>query len=242
MKTAACTLVVVLAALAGTAALARPDKDGAKGPPAGDRAHDGQRAARHPGPPAGWAERCPRQVARAFQDVMRAADAVADEIDHVDDRRERRRLEEDLEAMLSAVDAARDAACAAAQPPAPPPAPLPPPPPPPPPPRQPVVLSKPAFAELVSSVKAENFDDGRQRVIDMAVSGEVCVTVEQVSALMATQSFTSAKTAVAKRLLPRLVDKERAFTLNKAFTFASDREEFAEAVRSTKTLPFCLPQ
>ncbi len=234
MKTAARTLVVALAALVSTAALARADKDGPKGPPPGYRAPDGQRVARHPPPPAGWAERCPRHVARAFQDVMRAADALADEIDHVDDRRERRRLEDDLEAMLSAVDAARDAACAAAPPPAPPP-----PPSPPPQLRRPAVLSQPAFAELVSSVKAESFDDGKQRVIDMAVSGEVCVTVEQVSELMATQSFTSAKTAVAKRLLPRLVDKERAFTLNKAFSFSSDREEFAEAVRNTKTLPFC---
>ena len=127
-------LLALVAALATSAAFAGPD-NGGRG------AADGRRAGRHPPPPAGWAERCPRAVARAFQDVMRAADVLADEIDHTEERRQRRRLEDDLEAMLVAVDTARDAACAAAQPPPPPP-----PPPPPAPVHQPIVPSQPAFA------------------------------------------------------------------------------------------------
>jgi hypothetical protein len=193
------------------------------------------RAYKHKPPPAGWSERCARPVARSFQEVMRAADTVADEIDRLDDRRDRRRLEADLEALLTAIDNARDAACDAAQRPN-----LPPPPPPPVVVYQPVVLSGAAFDEVLRAVKQESLDEGKQRVIAMAISGDTCVTVDQVAALMGTQSFSSAKVGVAKGLLPRVVDKERAFALSKSLTFSSEREELAAAVTSAVTIPVCI--
>jgi len=112
-------------------------------------------------------------------------------------------------------------------------------PPPPPPPRQPLVLSSSGFEEVKKAVRQESFDDGREAAVKLAITGETCVTVDQAKALIATQTFSDAKLTMARHLVPRIVDRDRAFTLTQGITFPSDREALSGVISSSPQMEIC---
>jgi hypothetical protein len=193
-----------------------------------------------PAEPDGRWARCPRDVNRSFGELERTLRDLGESVDAVSDRRERRRLRDDLDHTIRLTERARDAACDAANAAPPPPTVIvAPPPPPPPPPPQPVVLSAAAFAELKAAVERESFDDGKARVIGLAIRGDTCVTVDQTRQLVALHSFSDAQLNTVKALAPRFVDPERAFTLQEALTFPTDRERLAKVLKSANQIPAC---
>lgn len=176
-------------------------------------------------------DRCARSVDSAFVQLDRALQALGDDIDRVGNPNDRRRLRDELTAAIRASERARDDACEAAQAPVTPPVVIvqPPAPPPPPPPR---MLEGRDFNELVAAVKAEHFDDGRQRVIDGAMAGSICITTDQARALMAIPTFSDGKLGIARAVVPHIIDADRAYLLNSAFTFDSDKNTFAGIAKS----------
>lgn len=178
--------------------------------------------------------RCSRDVNRSFGELERTLRELGESVDAVSDRRERRRLRDDLDHTIRLTERARDAACDAANAAPPPPVVVASEPPP-----QPVVLSPAAFAELKAAVEKEAFDDGKVRVIALAVRGDLCVSVDQARQLMALQSFADARINTVKALAPRFVDPERAFTLEEALMFSTDKDRMTKVLKSASQLPAC---
>jgi hypothetical protein len=179
-------------------------------------------------------DRCARSVDSAFVQLDRALQALGDDIDRVGNPNERRRLRDNLTAAIRASERAHDDACEAAQAPAAPPVVIvqPPVPPPPPPPR---MLEGRDFNDLVAALKAEHFDDGRQRVIDGAMASPVCITTDQARTLMGIPAFSDGKLDLARAVVPHIIDGERAYLLTNAFVFDSDKSTFASILKSTGT-------
>lgn len=186
-----------------------------------------------------WGERCPRDVVRSFIELERSLRDLGESVDAVDDRRRRRDLRDDLDRTIRLTERARDAACDAARQPTtvivapPPPVVVPPPP------FQPVVLSPSAFNELKAAVDKEAFDDGKARVIGLGITGDTCVTVDQVRTLMKVHSFSDAQIGVVQRLAPRLVDPQRGFTLQEGLTFSTDKDRLAKTLKAARQLAVC---
>ncbi len=182
-------------------------------------------------------DRCPRDVDAAFSQLDRSLRSMGDNIDHVGNDRDRKKLRDDLNAAIRASERARNEACDAAgnrgpdRPVIVVPAPLPPPP--------PRVMNAAGFNELLNAVKKESFDDGRLRVVQAALVGDICVTTDQVKALMAAPAFTTGKVDVARLALPRVVDIERVYLLNQAFVFESDKAEMAKIQPTAGSHPAC---
>jgi hypothetical protein len=189
-----------------------------------------------PSPADGRWSRCPRDVNRSFGELERTLRELGESVDAVSDRRERRRLRDDLDHTIRLTERARDAACDAATAAPPPPTVIVAPPPPPP---EPIVLSAAAFAELKEAVERESFDDGKARVIGLAIRGDICVTVDQTRQLMALHSFSDAQINTVKALAPRFVDPERAFTLQEALKFSTDKDRLTKTLKSASQLPVC---
>jgi len=193
----------------------------------------------------GWRERCAPDVAASFTDVERALADLDKNIADVDSKREQKRLADEAGRVRRAIERARDVACeASTRPPTvvvqrPQPAPPPPPPPAPPPPREPVVMSDAGFQELKAAIARENFDDHKRNVLELGVQGETCVTVEQAKQLMGLGSFSDWKIAVARHTIPRLVDRERAFTLPQALTFPGDKDAVTKMLTAHPQLDIC---
>jgi hypothetical protein len=179
-------------------------------------------------------DRCARSVDSAFMQLDRALQALGDDIDRVGNPNDRRRLRDELTAAIRASERAHDDACEAAQAPVAPPVVIvqPPPPPPPPPPR---LIEGRDFKDLQGAVKAETFDDGRQRVVEGAMAGTVCITTDQARTLMAIPVFSNAKLGMARTLVPHIIDGDRAYLLTNAFTFNSDKEQFAAILKTVGT-------
>lgn len=176
-------------------------------------------------------DRCPRPVDGAFVQLDRALAALGDDIDRVGNPNDRRRLRDSLTAAIRASERAHDDACDAAVQ-APPVVVVQPPPPPPPPPR---MLEGKDFNDLVRALKAEHFDDGRQRVIDGAMAGTLCVTTEQARTLMGIPAFSDGKLGIARAVVPHIIDGDRAYLLNNIFVFDSDKNALASILKSTGT-------
>ena len=185
-----------------------------------------------------WRDTCPRELVGSFNDLEQSMKALADDIDALDSKRDRRALRAALDQAVRASERARDQACDATrnktpvvvvQPP-----------PPPPPPRQPIVLSSSGFDELRKAVRQESFDDRREAIVKLAITGDTCVTVDQARALIATQTFSDAKRTMASHLVPRIVDRDRAFTLTQGMTLPGDREAIVGVVSSSPQLEICL--
>jgi hypothetical protein len=179
-------------------------------------------------------DRCARSVDSAFVQLDRALQALGDDIDRVGNPKERRRLRDTLTAAVRASERAHDDACEAAQRPVTPPVVIvqPPVPPPPPPPR---LLEGRDFTDLVGAMKAEHFDDARQRVIDGAMAGTVCITTDQARTLLAIPAFSEGKLGVARAVVPHIIDSERAYLLTAGFVFDSDKRTFASILKSAGT-------
>jgi hypothetical protein len=174
--------------------------------------------------------RCPRSVDSAFVQLDRALQAMGDDIDRVANPTERRRLRDDLTAAIRASERAHDDACEAARPPVAPPVVIVEPPVPP-----PRLLEGQDFNDLVAAINAEHFDDARQRVVDGAMAGTVCITTDQARTLMAIPAFTQGKLGIARAVVPHIIDGERAYLLTSVFTFDSDKRTFAKILKSTGT-------
>jgi len=180
-------------------------------------------------------DRCPRDVDTAFVALDRSLRSLGDDVDRVGNERDRKKLRDDLNAAIRASERARNEACDAAnrRPDGPPvvvvPAPMP----------EPRVLSTAGFNELLGAVKKESFDDGRLRVVQAAMVGDICVTTDQVKALMTVPAFTAGKVDVARLALPRIVDVERVYLLSQAFVFESDKAELAKIQGTAGSHPAC---
>lgn len=201
--------------------------------PAYQPAHQPEAAGRRP-----WRDACPRELVGSFNELEQSMKALADDIDGLDSKRERRALRDGLDKAIRASERAREDACDAARSKTPVVV-VQPPPPPPPPPRQPLVLSSAGFEEVKKAVRQESFDDGRESVVKLAITGETCVTVDQARTLIATQTFSDAKLTMARHLVPRIVDRDRAFTLTQGMTFPSDREAISGVISSSPQLEVC---
>jgi hypothetical protein len=179
-------------------------------------------------------DRCARSVDSAFVQLDRALQALGDDIDRVGNPNDRRRLRDELTAAIRASERAHDDACEAAQAPPSPPVVIvqPPPPPPPPPPR---LIEGNDFKDLVGAIKAEHFDDGRKRVVDGAMAGTVCITTDQARTLIALPAFSDGKLGMARAVVPHIIDGDRAYLLTNAFTFNSDKEQFAAILKTVGT-------
>ncbi|MDP2343142.1 MAG: DUF4476 domain-containing protein [Deltaproteobacteria bacterium] len=183
----------------------------------------------------GYEVGCPRDVDAAFSAFDQALHELADDVDGLRGR-ERRRLREDLITLARAAEEARERSCrSAARPPV---VVVPAPPPPPPPPRA-IVMSDAAHRQVVQAMKQEGFDEGRLRIIDTAVRGELCVTSTQTRDLMKTVSFSSGRLDVLRRLAPRLIDDGEAIVIYQALDFNGDKDDARSLLTTTKTLPFC---
>ncbi len=215
MFATALTLAVVLSAQAG----------GGHGRPGGK---DG----RH------WRDRCDRDVAAAFDSVERELATLTASIKRLDSKKEQKRLEDEVDKVKRSLERAEDIACDEAKQ-KPPVVVVQQPPPPPPPPREPIVLADKGFKELTSAIKKESFDENRQRVLELGVAGDVCVTTDQAKALIHTASFSGNKMLFAKHLIPRIVDRERGFTLPQSMSFPSEKAELSAMLSGMPQLDIC---
>ena len=181
-------------------------------------------------------DRCPRDVDAAFAALDRSLRSLGDDVDRVGNERDRKKLRDDLNGAIRASERARNEACDAAGGRSdspiivvPAPAPVP----------EPRVLSAAGFNELLGTVKKESFDDGRLRVLRAAMVGDICVTTDQLKALMAVPAFATGKVDVARIAFPRIIDVERVYLLNEVLTFASDKADMAAFQNTAGTHPAC---
>jgi hypothetical protein len=169
---------------------------------------------------------CAAAVDDAFADLDAALYALADEIDDQSGRA-RRQLRDELAAVVAAAEAARDRACRAA-------AGRPPPPPPP-----VMVMAPTTEAALLEALRAESFDEGRVRVLDTALRGDLCVTPTQARGFLAALSFGRGRLDALERLAPHLVDDGTTFTLLSTLSFESEKRTAQRLLQSTSTSPSC---
>lgn len=109
------------------------------------------------------------------------------------------------------------------------------PPPPPPPPREarpepPRPMDEGAFRALVAAVKNESFSEGQIGVVRQAATRNY-FRVGQLKTLIDLVSFSATKLRVLELGAPRLVDPEKAFGLDEAFTFTADKAKAREILR-----------
>lgn len=214
----------------------------AASPPAeaGHRSPDGARGTRGWQPPGGghdgYEEFCARDVDQSFAALDQALNELADDIDLLKSGRDKRRMREDLQKLADAAEAARDHACRRRG--GGPPVIVAPPPPPPPPPRAPM-LDGSTHDGNIAAMRRESFDDGKVRIIDTALRGDVCVTSKQATDYMRLMSFSSNRLDVLRRLAPRLVNDGQAVSIFGALDFESEKEDARRLLTSTATLPPC---
>lgn len=183
----------------------------------------------------GWEVQCPRDVDAAFAALDQALYELADDVDDLKGR-DKRRLRENLAALADAAEEARERSCRKQwSPPPPPPVVVLPPPPPP----RAVVLDTGTHQANLGALRRESFDDGKLRIIDTAIRGDVCLTSPQVKDYMKTMSFSSNRLDILRRLAPRLVDDGQAITIYQALDFEGDKDDARQVLTSTKTLPAC---
>lgn len=230
-------LLATLLSLAPTHAPASHDGRPSPPTPATARASAGQDDARHGGRGSngheGWEVTCPRDVDAAFATLDAALYALADDVDDLKGR-DRRRLRDDVAALVDAAEDARTRACAAARSPV-----IVVPPAPPPPPPRALVLDDVAHKQLVAAMKRESFDDGKLRIVDTALRGDMCVTAPQARDVMKTLSFSGNRLDVLRKVAPRLVDDGQAIVIYQALDFESDKDDARTVLSTTKTLPAC---
>lgn len=182
----------------------------------------------------GWEVQCPRDVDAAFAALDQALYELADDVDDLKGR-DKRHMRENLAALASAAEEARERSCRSYRAPPPPPVVVLPPPPPP----RAVVLDNGAHQNNINAMKRESFDDGKLRIIDTAIRGDVCLTSPQVKDYMRTMSFSSNRLDILRRLAPRLVDDGNAITIYTALDFETDKNDARQVLTTTKTLAQC---
>lgn len=86
------------------------------------------------------------------------------------------------------------------------------------------------FAQLLSMLNAEAFDDAKDNILTPALSSGVKLTTDQVQAILKSYNFESNKVSTAVKLYPRVCDQSSWFTLKSAFTFDSSWESVIGAL------------
>ncbi len=86
------------------------------------------------------------------------------------------------------------------------------------------MLSEPSHLDLIDAVKAATFGSDQVDVLRTAAVHN-CFTCRQVVDLVAPISHSSDKVAAVKAVAHHVTDPENAHTLEKAFTFSSDKED-----------------
>lgn len=94
---------------------------------------------------------------------------------------------------------------------------------PPPAPVGPSAMGSPAFAGLLSSVKAATYGSDQLAVIK-AAAAKNWFTIEQVGGLVDALTYGSDQVAAVQLCAPKVVDPENAFALGPHFTYSSDKE------------------
>ncbi len=77
-----------------------------------------------------------------------------------------------------------------------------------------------AFGELLRTIDHQAFDSSRLLIAKQGI-GSAYVTAAQVRRLMESMTFESTRLALAKFAFGRVIDKERYYIVNDAFTFSS---------------------
>lgn len=185
--------------------------------------------AQAPAAPAGRGgpDRCTRDVATAFSQLDRALRALGDDIDRVGNERDRKRLRDELNDAVRASERARNEACEERRPPPPPVV------------VGPRIMSDAGFAELNANVKREGFDDTKVALIKGVLTNDLCVTADQLKALVGTLDFSNNQLAIAEHALPRVVDAERAYVVGQALTFDGDKKKLTALLPRAGTHPQC---
>ncbi len=233
----------LLLALAALAPASPPPHHGRGGPPPvivveqreRDRQVNSWNADHDHGGHDGYEVQCPRDVDAAFAALDQALYELADDVDDLKGR-DKRKMRDNLAALADAAEEARDRSCRKNWRPAPPPpvVVLPPPPPP-----RAVLLEQRLHEANLAAMKRESFDDGKLRIIDTAIRGDVCLFSGQVRDYMRTMSFSSNRLDILRRLAPRLLDDQQAILIYTALDFEGDKDDARQVLATTKTLAAC---
>lgn len=78
------------------------------------------------------------------------------------------------------------------------------------------------FPALVEAVKEESFGDAKLNVLRTSEGG---ITIDQVATLVGLFSFSDEQVEVVRIMNARIVDRQNAFKLYKAFTFDADKQK-----------------
>jgi hypothetical protein len=94
------------------------------------------------------------------------------------------------------------------------------------------------FNALLGSVLAEPHSADRLQVLEAGVVGQ-CVTSVQASKLLAAFTFEADRMRAAGLLVPRVSDRERAFTLTASFDFANTKKKLKSLIVEVPPVPDC---
>ncbi len=102
---------------------------------------------------------------------------------------------------------------------------------PPPPPPAPVVypITEDQLQRLSKAIGRESFGDGKLRVLE-AAAGQQYFLVPQVLKLLPRFTFAEDRLNAMRVLWPRVLDRENAYQLYGAFTFANEKEELRRII------------
>lgn len=92
----------------------------------------------------------------------------------------------------------------------------------------PAPMSPRDFSGLLSAVQHEAFSSDKLGLIQSATAGGAFFTCDQVGALVDALNMSSDKVAVVETTRDAIVDPANGFTLQKHFTFSSDKERVRE--------------
>jgi len=88
-------------------------------------------------------------------------------------------------------------------------------------------MSPEDFDQLMASVKRESFDNGKIKIIEIALKNNLFST-KQVGELIRCITFEDAALEIAKKAYPVTVDQNNYYTLKSSFKFLSGQDNFID--------------
>jgi hypothetical protein len=180
---------------------------------------------------------CPPSAARALDRLDQAIVRIEESLDDVSEKSVRKRMRRQVSDAKRAARHVRDEVCHPLPEDPPPPAPVAPPPP-----TEVVELSAPMgsglFRGLLAAVRAESFAEGKLSVLESGVGGQ-CLTTSQAAQVLDQFSFAKDKIAAARKVVPRLVDREKAFKLYDKMSFSKDKKRLKGIIEDVRPNASC---
>lgn len=91
------------------------------------------------------------------------------------------------------------------------------------------IMSNQSFDQLLSMVKRTNFDSGKTKLLNSALSTNK-ISTSQLAALMKTFDFDSPRLQLAKSAYDSVVDKQNYFKVTEVFDFDSNKNELMDYI------------